>query len=102
MLLHPFLPRFFDGLGVATGDELVDPGRALCLLHHLATGELIAPEHQLTLAKVLCGVALDEPAEADVGLTDAETAEATAVLDAAIGHWGALGGSHRTRCAASS
>jgi hypothetical protein len=93
VLLHPFLPRFFDGLGVATGDELVDPGRALCLLHHLATGELTAPEHQLTLAKVLCGVALDEPAAADVGLTDAETAEAIAVLDAAIGHWGALGGS---------
>jgi hypothetical protein len=93
VLLHPFLPRLFDGLGVATGDELVDPGRALCLLHHLATGELSAPEHQLTLAKVLCGVALDEPAEADVGLTDAETAEAVAVLDAAIGHWGALGGS---------
>jgi hypothetical protein len=93
VLLHPFLPRLFEGLGVATGDELVNPGRALCLLHHLATGEVIAPEHQLTLAKVLCGVALDEPAEADVGLTDAETAEATAVLDAAIGHWGALGGS---------
>jgi hypothetical protein len=93
VLLHPFLPRLFDGLGVAKGDELVDPGRALCLLHHLATGELTAPEHQLTLAKVLCGVTLDEPAEADVGLTDAETAEAIAVLDAAIGHWGALGGS---------
>jgi len=93
VLLHPFLPRFFDGLGVGTGDELVDRCRALCLLHHLATGELTAPEHQLTLAKVLCGVALQEPAEADVGLTDAEIAEATAVLDAAIGHWGALGGS---------
>lgn len=93
VLLHPFLPRLFEGLGVATGDELVDPARALCMLHHLATGELTAPEHQLTLAKILCGVALDEPAEADVGLTDAETAEAIAVLDAAIGHWGALGGS---------
>lgn len=93
VLLHPFLPRFFDGLGVAAGDELVDRGRALCLLHHLTTGELIAPEHQLTLAKVLCGVALDEPAEADVGLTDAEIAEAIVVLEAAIGHWGALGGS---------
>ena len=102
MLLHPFLPRFFDGLGVATGDELVDPGRALCLLHHLATGELTAPEHQLTLAKVLCGVPLDEPAEADVGLTDAETAEAIALLDAAIGHWGRSAAAHRTRCAASS
>jgi hypothetical protein len=92
VLLHPFLPRFFDGLGVASGDVLIDPGRALCLLHLLATGELTAPEHQLTLAKVLCGVGLDEPTEADVGLTDAETEEAIALLDAAVGHWGALGG----------
>ena len=93
VLLHPFLPRLFDGLGVARGDELVDPDRALCLLHHLATGELTAPEHQLTLAKVLCGVRLDEPTEADVGLTEAETEEAIALLDAAIDHWAALGGS---------
>ena len=93
VLVHPFLPGFFDGLGVATGDELVDPGRALCLLHHLATGKLTAPEHRLTLAKVLCGVRLEEPTEADVGLTEAETEEAIALLDAAIGHWGALGGS---------
>lgn len=90
VLLHPFLPRFFEGLGVAAGKALVDPGRALCLLHHLATGELTAPEHRLTLAKALCGVPLDQPVEADVGLTDAETAEATGLLEAAIGHWEAL------------
>ena len=35
---------------------------------------------------------LDEPVEADVGLTDAETEEAIALLDAAIGHWEALRG----------
>ena len=93
VLVHPFLPRLFEGLGLATDDELVEPGRAICLLHHLATGELTAPEHHLTLAKVLCALRLDEPTEADVGLTDAETEETIALLEAAIGHWGALGGS---------
>ena len=93
VILHPFLPRFFTVLGVADGDELVDPSRALCLLHHLATGELTAPEHQLTLAKVLCDVPLDEPVEADVALTAAEAAEANALLGAAIRHWAALRGS---------
>ncbi|HSK35033.1 MAG TPA: contractile injection system tape measure protein [Propionicimonas sp.] len=92
VLLHPFLTRFLGGLGVAVGDELVDPDRALALLHHLATGELAAPEHQVTLAKVLCGVPSDRPSAADVGLTPAETAEATALLTAAIGHWDALRG----------
>lgn len=92
VLLHPFLSRFLGGLGVAVGDELVDPDRALALLHHLATGELVAPEHQLALAKVLCGVPSDQPSAADVGLTPTETAEATALLEAAIGHWDALRG----------
>ena len=93
VLLHPFLPRFFNGLGVAEGDELVDPERALCLLHHLVTGESSAPEHRLVLAKALCGVPADEPVEADVGMTDDETAEATALLEAVTGHWEALRGS---------
>ncbi len=93
VLLHPFLPRFFEGLGVAVGAEVVDPGRAMCLLHLLATGERTAPEHELVLAKVLCGVDPDEPAEADVDLTEAEVEEALALLEAAIGHWGALAGS---------
>lgn len=93
VLLHPFLPRFFAGLGVAEGDELVDPRRALCLLHHLVTGESTAPEHRLILAKALCGVPADEPVEADVGLSDDENAEATALLEAVTGHWEALRGS---------
>lgn len=93
VLLHPFLPLYFEGLEVAVGDELIDPNRAMCLLHHLATGEVTAPEHRLALAKVLCAVALDEPVEAEVGLTDVEQEESVALLEAAIRHWGALGGS---------
>ena len=69
VLVHPFVPRFFEALGVAAGDELLDPARALCLLHYLATAELTAPEHRLTVAKVLCEVPVDEPVDADVGLT---------------------------------
>lgn len=91
VLLHPFLPRFFDALGVAAGGELIDPERALCLLHLLATGEAVAPEHRLTLSKVLCGVPLDRPVAADVGLTEDETAEAETLLKAVVGHWSALG-----------
>lgn len=90
VLLHPFLPQFFAGLGLTAGDDLREPGRALCLLHHLATGERTAPEHRTTLAKALCGLPLDRPVEADVGLTDAETAEADALLQAVIRHWEAL------------
>src|SRR5262249_43923413 len=92
VLLHPFLPQFFTGLGVAVDDALDDPHRAVALLHHLATGEPFAPEHAVTVAKVLCGVPLAEPIEGDFGLTTTESEEATALLDAAIGHWEALRG----------
>ena len=90
VLLHPFLLRFFEGLGIAAGSELIDSGRAVCLLHHLATGDLTAPEHRVTLGKVLCGLPLDQPIEADARLTGAETTEATALLEAVIRHWEAL------------
>jgi hypothetical protein len=90
VLLHPFLPRFLEGLGVAAGDELLDADRAVGLLHHLATGQRLVPEQMTPLAKVLCGRPLNEPVERDPHLTTDEIAEATALLTAVIGHWEAL------------
>ena len=91
VLLHPFLPRFFEALGVADGERLRQPERALGLLHHLATGQVTAPEYDLTVAKVLCEVPAEEPT-AVVVLGDDEIAEADALLRAAIRHWDALRG----------
>ena len=94
VLLHPFLPLCFEALGIAVGDELIRPERAVCLLHHLATGEVTASEYELVLPKVLCGLAIDEPVPA-VTLTAAEIVEAGALLDASIRHWEALRGTGR-------
>jgi hypothetical protein len=90
VLLHPFLPRFFEGLGLAAHDQLLQPERALSLLHFLATSQLIAPEHALTLPKLLCAVPLAQPVAAEVALTTAETDEAEALLRAVVQHWTAL------------
>ncbi|MDU9050621.1 MAG: contractile injection system tape measure protein [Candidatus Electrothrix sp. Rat3] len=90
VLLHPFLPQFFGALGIAEEEQLLGPERALCLLHFLATGQDIAPEYELMLAKILCNVPLDMPVEADVALTDKELEEAGALLKAVIDHWEAL------------
>ncbi len=90
VLLHPFLPQFFSGLGLATKDKLLQPDRALCLLHFLATGQIVAPEYELVLPKILCNVPLETPVEANVALTVAEQEEATALLDAVIRHWEVL------------
>jgi hypothetical protein len=91
VLLHPFLPRFFQALGIASEEDvIIQPERALCLLHFLATGQRIAPEHELVLPKILCNIPLTTPVESGIGLTDPETEEATALLDAVIRHWDAL------------
>ncbi len=90
VLLHPFLPGLFQALGISEGDDLLQPERALCLLHYLATGRLGAPEHELMLPKILCNVPLQEPVDAEAALTAGERKEAEALLRAVIGHWQVL------------
>jgi contractile injection system tape measure protein len=90
VLLHPFLPRFFEALGIVTEDEILQPDRALCLLHYLATGQSIAPEYELILPKILCNVPLEMPVESAMELSSAELEEAAALLEAVIRHWEAL------------
>ena len=90
VLLHPFLPRFFMALGVADEDKLLQPERALCLLHYLTTGESIVPEYELILPKILCNVPLLTPVEAARELSGAEKEEVEALFQAVIGHWSAL------------
>ncbi len=91
VLLHPFLPALFERLHVAAQGELVQPDRALALLHFLATGETRAPEYALVLPKLLCGLPLEDPVGPPVELTDDEKAEADNLLTAVIRHWTALG-----------
>lgn len=90
VLLHPFLPMLFEALHICSNDKIVQPSRALCLLHFLATGNTSAPEYELTLAKLLCNMPEDMPVRSDVVLTEEEQNEATALLQAVIRHWEAL------------
>lgn len=90
VLLHPFLPRLFETLGIALDDRLIQPERALALLHYLATGQPIAPEYLLGLAKVLCGLPQAEPVARIAPLTTAEMDEGATLLQAVIQHWEAL------------
>ncbi|MFV0436026.1 MAG: contractile injection system tape measure protein [Desulfopila sp.] len=90
VLLHPFLPQFFTAVHIVKEERIVRFERALCLLHFLATGSEVAPEHELILAKILCGLPLLTPVQREVGLTELEKEEAEGLLQAVIGHWQAL------------
>jgi hypothetical protein len=91
VLLHPFLPQFLTALGVVSEERMVQPERALCLLHFLATGQAQAPEHELVLPKLLCGLPLEDPVASDLPLSELELEEASALLEAVVRHWSALG-----------
>jgi Contractile injection system tape measure protein len=93
VLLHPFLPAFFQTLGLAKEGQLSDPHRAVHLLQFLATGQTTPAEHLLPLNKLLCGLPLDQPIKQRLKLRKQEKAEALRLLQSAIGLWKALGNS---------
>lgn len=90
VLLHPFFQMLLEELGHAKAGNMLNPGRAIQLLQVLATGRT-APEYELSLNKLLCGVPLTEFVNTPVRLTKKETAECERLLRAAIGHWARLG-----------
>lgn len=102
VLLHPFLPRLLQGLGLAPPGTATRPlsvdslQRALPLLHALATGGDEPQEFELGGAKLLMGLDPGRPLSFALHpASAAERAEADALLDAAIGHWPALRGTGR-------
>jgi hypothetical protein len=94
VLLHPFLPRLFEMLDLASADGALSPAdlpRAAALLHWLATGVDTPHEFELGLIKLLLGLAPDDPLPVAGGcLGEAERTEGAALLAAAIEHWPAL------------
>lgn len=92
VLLHPFLVTLFDTCGWWRQQgfrNVRSRAGAVRLLHFLATGERDAPEYDLLLPKLLCGLSPDEPLRPH-RLSKRVLAEGMELLEAAIGHWSAL------------
>ncbi len=90
VLLWPFLETLFSRLELITqerlfGDE-AQRQRAMALLGFLVDGDGDPPEWRLTLAKLLCGALPQAPYGLEAPLSDAEQAEAEALLQALLGH----------------
>ncbi|HHM21200.1 MAG TPA: hypothetical protein ENJ20_04160 [Bacteroidetes bacterium] len=95
VLLHPFLPRFFQSIGLTGEKEKVFQNNkkrsgAVHWLHYMATGETRASEEELTFQKFLCGLRITEPLP-PVSIDDKKhLAMADDMLRAVIEHWKAL------------
>jgi len=65
--------------------------RGVLLLHHLATGEVEAPDYALDLPKVMCGLPLQALHHPLAPVSGDEAAESDRLLQAAIAHAACLG-----------
>jgi hypothetical protein len=86
-ILWPFLGHLFERLGLMADKRFNDPAaqhRAVGLLQHLTTADPWPQEYQLLLAKVLCGMAVDEVFDFGPPVTEAEAEEGAGMLTAVI------------------
>ncbi len=93
LLLSPFFHSFFTRLQLMNGIEWISKQaqyKAVHLLKFLSTGRLQSPEYMLTLEKIFCGLAADEPVPAQVELTEDDLREAGDLLESVIEHWKVL------------
>lgn len=96
VLIHPFLPAFYERLGLMEGGQFRDAScqeRAVHLLYFLATGLQHPGEQEVMVMKILCGIELETPIARGIDLTEPEKAEAVQLLQALVSQWQAVEGS---------
>ncbi|HEY5674905.1 MAG TPA: contractile injection system tape measure protein [Malonomonas sp.] len=93
VLLWPYLPELFgklDLLETGTDRQPRPKPAAVLLLQQLVTGQPAAPEPQLALNKLLCGVSQQLPVARRLRRSKVWDAEIEALLTAVIRHWAVL------------
>ncbi|QEI13882.1 contractile injection system tape measure protein [Cellvibrio japonicus] len=94
VLAAPFLPRLFSMLNLTAEGRFVHPmaaDRAAHLLQFMVDGQTRAPEYELTLNKVLCGISTSLPLSAGIEITEQERNTIEQMLTSMIQHWKVLG-----------
>jgi hypothetical protein len=94
VLAAPYLPRLFSMLALTENGCFVDRAaaeRAVHLLQFMVDARTSAPEYQLVLNKLLCGVATGVPIAAGIEITDHERQTIESLLQAMIANWTAIG-----------
>jgi hypothetical protein len=92
VILHPFLKTFFGAVGLLEGKgfrDLAAQCRAVCLLQWLVHGDGAdaEDEHRMALAKLLCGVPLEEVVPRIGGPSEVERAEGEELLRQVVARW---------------
>jgi hypothetical protein len=94
VLAAPYMGRLFAMLNLTDQGEFVSlaaKDRAVHLLEYMVTGSSAAPEYDLILNKVLCGMSTSIPLSAGITLTEQEEAVTGQLLNSIIQNWKAIG-----------
>ncbi|OVE80898.1 hypothetical protein BVY04_04710 [bacterium M21] len=90
VLIGPYLTKLFSYLKYTKDEAFVSEEtrqRALFMIHYLATGDSVACENDLLLAKLLCGMDISQVVPLTLTLTTEEKDEADEMLRAALNLW---------------
>lgn len=93
VLVAPFLPYFFNGLGLLENKMFVSQeaqNRAALLLQCLLEKEEAFEESELLLNKLLCGISPGEIIPVEITLSEVEKEEIPNLLNAMVAQWTAL------------
>lgn len=98
VLTGPFIPRLFESLDLLGADEKGVPrlrdrdaaSRAVHMLQYLVDGRTDAPEPQLVLNKILCGLGTGTPVAGEVELTERERETCGQLLKSMLANWKAI------------
>lgn len=94
IILSPFLPYFFNEMGLMKEGVFKDlraAVKAVQLLHYIVYESSKTPEYMLPLNKVLCGVDISTPVPASFTVTKKLKQERQTMLEIVIQRWAALG-----------
>jgi hypothetical protein len=98
VLFNPYLPMLFERLDLLTdtdkGPRIVDAdamSRGVHLLQYLVDGRLDAPEPELVLNKLLCGLPTAQPIAASIAPSAADIAMCDGLIAAVIANWSIIG-----------
>lgn len=100
VLLAPYLPALLDRLGVLTTDEegkqhvagIDAMSRAVHLLQYMVDKRLDAPDHELVLNKLLCGLPVAQPVLASFEAEPADLELCDGLLGAVVANWPIVAG----------
>lgn len=90
-ILHPYLPKYFDMLGLLEENKQFknedSQHRAVHLIQYLATGQQETEEHYLVFNKILCGLAIETPISLSIEMSELEIEIAGQLLNAVLQNW---------------